>query len=58
VSEPRTGCATDGIEANDDRTPVTTYAWTPTAACEACGEAAAARWRDGEVLVRDSCESW
>jgi len=50
-------CA-DGIEANDDRTPVTTYAWTPTAACEACGEAAAARWRDGEVLVRDSCKSW
>jgi hypothetical protein len=50
---------TDNIEANDDRTPVeSTYAWSPTGECAACGAAAAVRWRDGEALVCGSCKSW
>ncbi|PSQ67481.1 MAG: hypothetical protein BRD24_00220 [Halobacteriales archaeon SW_9_67_24] len=59
VTTLRTGDMTDDIEANDDRTPVeSTYAWSPTGECAACGAAAAVRWRDGEALVCGSCKSW
>ncbi|WP_338727051.1 hypothetical protein [Haladaptatus sp. DJG-WS-42] len=41
-------------------TPATaTYTWSPDgAACESCGEVVKRRWRDGDVLVCESCKSW
>lgn len=39
--------------------PSSTYVWTPGGdACEACGETAEARWRDGDELVCAGCKAW
>lgn len=48
------------VQTGEDVPPATpTAAWSPAdAVCDACGEPAAWRWRDGDALVCAGCKSW
>lgn len=47
----------DGGGADED--PTVTAAWSPGGGtCEACGESAEWRWREGGRLVCPGCKDW
>lgn len=46
-------------DPGDVEPAASTYAWSDEAvACEACGERAERRWRDGDRLVCAGCKEW
>lgn len=49
----------DGGPPDDDPEPaVPTSSWRPGGVCDACGDPAERRWRDGEAFVCPGCKEW